>query len=196
MNNKAQHVSDSDSNSTLCSNVSETSPLLESQPPKPPPYVTFPETQQEVWKPGPGFWWVEIALWANVFLSGFDTTITASTYAAISSEFGAANNAAWLTTSYLITNTAFQPLYGRLSDLFGRRLCFFVSTTTFMAGCLGCSVAQDMLTFDIMRAVAGFGGGGLITMGDLTFLFVYSAPPRALADHTTSDYHQLGHDSL
>ncbi|KAK3489914.1 major facilitator superfamily domain-containing protein [Neurospora crassa] len=145
INNEAQHVFDSDSNSTLCSDVGEASALLESQSPKPPPsYVTFPETHEEEegkWKPGPGFWCVEVALWANVFLSGFDTTITASTYAAISSEFGAANNAAWLTTSYLITNTAFQPLYGRLSDLFGRRLCFFVSTATFMAGCLGCSVA-------------------------------------------------------
>ncbi|KAK3400775.1 major facilitator superfamily domain-containing protein [Sordaria brevicollis] len=164
MDNKAQDLSDSDSNSTLCSDVGETSPLLESQPTKP-SYATLSKTcQEEIWKPGPGFWWIEIALWANVFLSGFDMTITASTYAAISSEFGAANNAAWLTTSYLITSTAFQPLYGRLSDLFGRRLCFFVSTVTFMAGCFGCSVAQDMLTLNLMRAVAGFGGEGLITM--------------------------------
>ncbi|KAK3947201.1 major facilitator superfamily domain-containing protein [Pseudoneurospora amorphoporcata] len=148
MDSKAQDVSDSDSNSTLCSDVDETSPLLETQPTKP-SYVTFSKRHREE---------------ANVFLSGFDMTITASTYAAISSEFGAANNAAWLTTWYLITSTAFQPLYGRLSDLFGRRLCFFVSTVTFMAGCLRCSLAQDMLTLNMMRALAGFGGGGLITM--------------------------------
>ncbi|KAK4162904.1 putative amino acid transporter [Cladorrhinum sp. PSN259] len=143
--------------------MSETTPLLESQIPKP-AYVTFPESDKEVWKPSPGFWWIETALWANVFLSGFDGTITASTYAAISSDFGAANNAAWLTTSYLITSTAFQPLYGRFSDMFGRRICFFISTFTFMIGCFGCSVARSMLTLDIMRAVTGFGGGGLITM--------------------------------
>ena len=108
---------------------------------------------------------LETALWANVFLSGFDGTITASTYAAISSEFQNANNAAWLTTSYLITSTAFQPLYGRFSDMFGRRICFFVSTLAFMAGCFGCSVAQTMLTLNLMRGLTGFGGGGLITMG-------------------------------
>ncbi|KAK1773793.1 major facilitator superfamily domain-containing protein [Copromyces sp. CBS 386.78] len=160
MDSKAQDVSDSDSNSMLCSDVDETSALLETQPTKP-SYVTFPETHREEYgNQGQD----SIALWANVFLSGFDMTITASTYAAISSEFGAANNAAWLTTSYLVTSTAFQPLYGRLSDLFGRRLCFFVSTVTFMAGCLGCSLAQDMLTLNMMRALAGFGGGGLITM--------------------------------
>ncbi|KAK3381747.1 major facilitator superfamily domain-containing protein [Podospora didyma] len=144
--------------------MSETTPLLESQASKP-VYVTFPESQAEdSWKPSAGFWWIETALWANVFLSGFDGTITASTYASISSDFSAANNAAWLTTSYLITSTAFQPLYGRFSDMFGRRICFFVSTVTFMAGCFGCSIAQTMLTLNLMRALTGFGGGGLITM--------------------------------
>ena len=105
------------------------------------------------------------ALWANVFLSGFDSTITASTYALISSDFHSANYASWLTTSYLITSTAFQPLYGRFSDVLGRRACFFVSTVTFLVGCLGCAVAPGMLSLNLMRALTGFGGGGLITMG-------------------------------
>ncbi|KAK4033374.1 major facilitator superfamily domain-containing protein [Parachaetomium inaequale] len=143
--------------------IDETTPLLESR--TKPAYGISPEcTAEEEWKPSAGFWWIETALWANVFLSGFDGTITASTYAAISSDFNAANNAAWLTTSYLITSTAFQPLYGRFSDMFGRRICFFISTVTFMIGCFGCSVADSMLMLDIMRAVTGFGGGGLITM--------------------------------
>ncbi|KAK1831985.1 major facilitator superfamily domain-containing protein [Podospora conica] len=141
----------------------ESSPLLSSQ--QPPAYVTFPKPQPtETWTPTAGFWWIETALWANVFLSGFDGTITASTYAAIGSEFNAANNAAWLTTSYLVTSTAFQPLYGRLSDMFGRRICFFISTVAFMVGCFGCSVSQTILQLDFMRGLTGFGGGGLITM--------------------------------
>ena len=102
---------------------------------------------------------------SNVFLSGFDSTITASTYAVISSEFDVANTASWLTTSYLITSTAFQPLYGRFSDIFGRRLCFFVATITFATGCLGCAVAQDVVFLNLMRALTGIGGGGLNTMG-------------------------------
>ena len=100
-----------------------------------------------------------------MFLSGFDSTITASTYALISSDFSSASYASWLTTSYLITSTAFQPLYGRFSDVFGRRICFFASTVTFLLGCLGCGVAPSMLTLNLMRALTGFGGGGLITMG-------------------------------
>lgn len=96
---------------------------------------------------------------------GFDGTITAATYAVISSEFNAANSASWLTTSYLVTSTAFQPLYGRVSDIFGRRVCFFISTITFALGCLGCSVSNSIVFLNCMRALTGFGGGGLMTMG-------------------------------
>ncbi|KAM3518093.1 hypothetical protein MY4038_010186 [Beauveria bassiana] len=103
----------------------------------------------------------------NVFLYGFDGTITASTYAVISSEFGAANKASWLTTSYLITSAAFQPLYGRVSDIFGRRMCFFISSIAFAIGCLGCGLAPTILTLICMRALAGIGGAGLMTMATI-----------------------------
>ncbi|KAH7368601.1 major facilitator superfamily domain-containing protein [Plectosphaerella cucumerina] len=149
----------------------ERTPLLKSRCQDPEGgYTTFPkgpEPEEEDWKRPKGFWIIQIALWSNVFLSGFDSTVTASTYALIGSEFHAANHASWLTTSYLITSTAFQPLYGRFSDLLGRRACFFLSTITFTAGCLGCSVADSMLALNAMRALTGFGGGGLITMATI-----------------------------
>ena len=121
--------------------------------------------EEDNWTPPRGFIWIELAIFANVFLYGFDGTITAATYAIISSDFGAANTASWLTTSYLVTSTAFQPLYGRFSDIFGRRICFFVSTITFAAGCLGCGLASNIVLMNCMRALTGFGGGGLMTMG-------------------------------
>ncbi|RSL52201.1 hypothetical protein CEP53_008176 [Fusarium sp. AF-6] len=122
---------------------------------------------EDSWKPPRGFIWIQLAIMSNVFLYGLDSTITASTYAVISSEFGAANTASWLTTSYLVTSTAFQPLYGRVSDIFGRRLCFFISTITFAAGCLGCGVANNIIFLNCMRALTGFGGGGLMTMATI-----------------------------
>jgi MFS family permease len=102
----------------------------------------------------------------NVFLNGFDGTITAATYAVIGSEFDAANSASWLTTAYLVTAAAFQPLYGRVSDIFGRRACFFVSTAVFAAGCVGCGLAGDIVLLNWMRALTGVGGAGLMTMGE------------------------------
>ncbi|KAF4994399.1 hypothetical protein FGRMN_5818 [Fusarium graminum] len=122
---------------------------------------------EETWKPPRGFVWIQMAIMSNVFLYGLDSTITAATYAVISSEFDAANTASWLTTSYLVTSTAFQPLYGRVSDIFGRRLCFFISTITFALGCLGCAVANNVIVLNIMRALSGFGGGGLMTMATI-----------------------------
>jgi hypothetical protein len=118
------------------------------------------------WKAPRHFLLIEVAIFANVFLYGLDSTITAATYAVIASEFDAVNTASWLTTSYLVTSTAFQPLYGRISDIFGRRVCFFISTVTFALGCLGCGVARDFVLLNLMRALTGFGGGGLMTMGE------------------------------
>ncbi|KAJ4133096.1 hypothetical protein NW754_015906 [Fusarium falciforme] len=122
---------------------------------------------EDSWKPPRGFIWIQLAIMSNVFLYGLDSTITAATYAVISSEFDAANTASWLTTSYLVTSTAFQPLYGRVSDIFGRRLCFFISTITFAVGCLGCGVANNVVFLNCMRALTGFGGGGLMTMATI-----------------------------
>ncbi|KAL3450065.1 major facilitator superfamily domain-containing protein [Aspergillus insuetus] len=139
--------------------ASEEQPLLSPSP--------IPDADPDSWKPPRGFLWIEVAIFANVFLSGFDGTITASTYALISSEFNAANTSSWLTTSYLITSTAFQPLYGRFSDIFGRRACFFTSTVTFLLGCLGCAVARNVIFLNLMRALTGIGGGGLMTMATI-----------------------------
>ncbi|KAI9903122.1 hypothetical protein N3K66_002474 [Trichothecium roseum] len=122
---------------------------------------------EESWKPPRGFVWIQMAIMTNVFLNAFDGTITAATYAVISSEFDAANSASWLTTSYLITSTAVQPLYGRLSDIFGRRPLFFTSTVVFALGCLGCGVARDVVTLNFYRALTGVGGGGLMTMATI-----------------------------
>jgi MFS family permease len=107
------------------------------------------------------------AIFCNVFLSGFDGTITASTYAVIGSDFNAANTVSWITTSYLITTTAFQPLYGRFSDVLGRRVCFFTATIAFSLGCLGCGLAPNIIFLNLMRGLTGLGGGGLVTMATI-----------------------------
>ncbi|CAK7895529.1 vacuolar basic amino acid transporter 2 [[Candida] anglica] len=112
----------------------------------------------------PNFVWIEISLLSNVFLSGFDATVTASTYTTIGNEFQAANLASWITTSYLITSTAFQPLYGSFSDVLGRRQCVFFAIVLFTVGCLGCAIAPTLTFLNLSRALAGVGGGGLLTL--------------------------------
>ncbi|KAF6015640.1 hypothetical protein HII12_000800 [Brettanomyces bruxellensis] len=110
---------------------------------------------------------IELSLFANVFLTGFDSTVTASIYTTIGDEFNAVSTASWITTSYLITSTAFQPLYGSFSDVLGRRICLISATFLFILGCLGCGLATHIYTLDIMRAISGIGGGGLVTLATI-----------------------------
>ena len=149
---------------------SETSPLLANRHYPAPVDSTTPAQsdstdQQQPWTPPPLFPWIQFALLSCVFLAGFDGTVTASTYAAIGSSFGRADMASWITTAYLLTATAIQPLYGRLSDIFGRRSCLLFASLCFATGCLGCAAARDMVSLALARAVTGVGGGGLMTMG-------------------------------
>lgn len=115
----------------------------------------------------PNFIWIEVALLSNVFLYGFDSTVTASTYTTIGNQFNANDIASWITTSYLITATAFQPLYGSFSDVIGRKKCCFFALLIFGIGCLGCALAPDIYTLNLMRAITGLGGGGLITLSTI-----------------------------
>ncbi|KAK9240137.1 major facilitator superfamily domain-containing protein [Lipomyces kononenkoae] len=119
------------------------------------------------WRPTLRLRLIQLVTCTNVFLMGWDSSCTASTYALIGSEFHAANNVSWMSTSYLITSTAFQPLYGRFSDIVGRRMCFLFAINIFFFGTLGCSMATSLLTLNIARAITGIGGGGLVTLGTI-----------------------------
>lgn len=90
-----------------------------------------------------------------------DNTLTIATYGKIGSDLNALNSTSWISTSYFLTLTAFQPLYGRLSDIFGRKECLLFAYTVFGLGCLGCGLSRDITELCVSRAVAGIGGGGM-----------------------------------
>ncbi|KAI0400987.1 major facilitator superfamily domain-containing protein [Xylaria palmicola] len=101
------------------------------------------------------------ALAIGIFLVAFDQTLTIATYGRIGSDLRALNSTGWVATSYFLTLTTFQPLYGRLSDIFGRRPCLLFAYAVFGLGCLGCGLARDIVQLCVARAVAGAGGGGM-----------------------------------
>lgn len=110
----------------------------------------------------------------------------------IGSSFNAADTIVWLTTAYLVTSTAFQPLYGRFSDLLGRRAMFFVAGGTFMLGCLGCGLAPSMVFLDVMRALTGLGGGGLITMATIINSDIIPLKNRGMYQAVQNGLHGFG----
>lgn len=123
---------------------------------------------------------IEVSLLLNVLLAAFDGTITASTYTIIGSEFNAVNLGSWITTSYLITSTSFQPLYGSFSDIFGRRVCYFFATTIFALGCIGCSMSQNIFQLFFARSITGIGGGGLVTLATVINSDIIPSAKRGL----------------
>lgn len=80
----------------------------------------------------------------QIFLSAADQTIIVSTYGRIGTELNALNLTSWIATSYFLTLTSFQPLYGKLSDIFGRKACLLYAYAVFGLGCLFCGLAQDI----------------------------------------------------
>lgn len=80
----------------------------------------------------------------QIFLSAADQTIIIASYGKIGSDLNALNLTSWITTSYFLTLTSFQPLYGRLSDIFGRKACLLFAYVVFGTGCLFCGLAQDI----------------------------------------------------
>ncbi|KAL8372129.1 hypothetical protein RB595_001769 [Gaeumannomyces hyphopodioides] len=98
------------------------------------------------------------------FVVLFDSTILASSHPVITSHFGASHSASWLSTAYLLTSTAVQPVVGRASDSLGRKPPFVASLVLFIASTLGCALAPSIGCFIAARALGGVGGGGMMTM--------------------------------
>ncbi|KAK8238015.1 vacuolar basic amino acid transporter 2 [Phyllosticta capitalensis] len=104
------------------------------------------------------------AVAVGIFLAAADQTIIVSSYGRIGSDLGALNNTSWIATAYFLTLTSFQPLYGKLSDIFGRKSCLLFAYVVFGIGCLFCGLARTMNELVIARAFAGIGGGGMTTV--------------------------------
>ncbi|KAK7544346.1 membrane transporter [Phyllosticta citribraziliensis] len=104
------------------------------------------------------------AVAVGIFLSAADQTIIVSSYGRIGSDLGALNNTSWIATAYFLTLTSFQPLYGKLSDIFGRKSCLLFAYIIFGIGCLWCGLARSLNELVIARAFAGIGGGGMTTV--------------------------------
>ena len=90
-------------------------------------------------------------LGVGIFLAFLDQSVVAVLSGDIGSELYAAKNVSWIATAYFLTMTASQPLYGRLSDVFGRKPCLIFAYIMFAIGSLGCGVANSMASLIAAR---------------------------------------------
>lgn len=111
-------------------------------------------------------------LMAGMFLSSLDQTIVGTAIRTIGDDLHGLDKQAWVTTAYLITSTIATPIYGKLSDVFGRRPLYIFSITVFILGSLLSSFSTSMYLLAAFRAFQGIGAGGLMSlplaiMGDM-----------------------------
>ncbi len=97
-------------------------------------------------------------------LSALDGTIVNTALPTIVGDLGGLEHIAWVGTAYLLTSTAATPLFGKLSDLYGRRILFQVAIVVFMAGSIAAGAAQSLVQLIAARGLQGIGGGGLMAM--------------------------------
>lgn len=107
---------------------------------------------------------VMYGLMAGMFLSSLDQTIVGTAIRTIGDDLHGLDQQAWVTTAYLIAATVTTPLYGKLSDIFGRRPLFLTSISIFVLGSFLSSFATSMLTLAAFRAFQGLGAGGLMSL--------------------------------
>ena len=107
---------------------------------------------------------VMVGVMSGMLLAALDQSIVGTALPKITSELGGLDKLSWVVTAYLLTATAVTPLWGKISDLYGRRLIFQIAITIFLIGSAACGFAQDINQLIAFRALQGIGGGGLFSI--------------------------------
>jgi len=108
-------------------------------------------------------------LMTGMLLAALDQTIVSTALKNIVEDFNGLNHYTWVVTAYLLTSTASTPLYGKISDLYGRRPVFQFAIITFLIGSFLAGASQNMTQLIFTRALQGLGAGGLMA---LTFVII------------------------
>ena len=101
-------------------------------------------------------------LMLGMFLAALDQSIVGTALPTIVGDFHSLNRITWVVTAYLLTSTASAPLYGKISDLYGRKKIFQVAIVIFLIGSALSGLARNMDQLIAFRALQGLGGGGLM----------------------------------
>ncbi len=121
------------------------------------------------------------ALLMGMFLAALDQTVVSTAIRTIGDDLNGLSAQAWVTTAFLITSTIATPLYGKLSDIYGRKQFFMLAITLFVIGSALCGLAQSMYMLAAFRAFQGLGAGGLFSLA--LAIVADIIPPRERAKY-------------
>jgi EmrB/QacA subfamily drug resistance transporter len=118
------------------------------------------------------------SLMVTMFLAALDQTIVATALPTIGRQFHDVSQLSWVITAYLLSSTAVAPLFGTLSDIYGRRVMIVASMTLFLAGSVACALAPSRLVLILARGLQGLGGGGILPLVQTVIADVVSPRER------------------
>src|SRR5277367_1679150 len=101
-------------------------------------------------------------------LASLDQNIVSTALPRIVSDLGGLAHLSWVVTAFMVTSTVTMPLYGKLSDIYGRKPLFFTAIIIFLICSILCGIAQTMFQLILFRALQGLGAGGLVTLAQTT----------------------------
>jgi EmrB/QacA subfamily drug resistance transporter len=107
---------------------------------------------------------IMVALMLAVLLAALDQTIVSTALPRIASDLNGLNRLSWVATTYLLTSAISTPLYGKISDLYGRKKIFQIAIIIFLAGSALCGLSQTMSQLIFFRGLQGIGAGGLMSL--------------------------------
>src|ERR1700712_5871112 len=122
-----------------------------------------------------------IGLRAGMLLAALDQTIVSTAIRTIGDDLHGLSAQAWVTTAFLITSTIATPLYGKLSDIYGRKQFFMLAISIFVVGSALCGTATSMYELAGFRAFRGRGAGGLFSLA--LAIIADILPPRERAKY-------------
>jgi EmrB/QacA subfamily drug resistance transporter len=121
---------------------------------------------------------IVMGIMLTMFLGALDQTIVATALPTIGRHFNNLDDLSWVVTAYLLTGTASTPLYGKLSDIYGRRGVMLTAIVIFIAGSVACAMAPSMTGLVLARALQGLGGGGLMALAQTIIADIVSPRER------------------
>jgi EmrB/QacA subfamily drug resistance transporter len=122
---------------------------------------------------------VTAGIMLSLFLASMESTVVATAMPTIVSELGGLEHYSWVFSAYMLTSTTTVPLYGKLSDLYGRRNLYVIAMTIFLTGSILCGRAASMPALILARGLQGVGAGGIMPLAFILIGEMFTLEQRA-----------------